>query len=204
MIYILLILFTCIFPAHSMAWLNDFDHIREKLLNGSIVTIENAFEEDMLKLFDVDTCNWEKQSLKNKFNRVFSQRSLDRSCSNTFQSHLTEYIQEFENLIYPSNINFVSLSATNFEKGDFLDMHNDFAGSSNDIKYKPILTFILHMNNMEPECGGDLIWAGEHGIKRIHPKRNTLHMFIPSPDSFHSVEMTYCKNRISISGWFIQ
>ena len=200
--YIIFIFWTCIFPVQSIDWLDDFENIRNLLLNGSMVTIDNAFEEKILETFDVDKCNWEKQSLQNRFNRVFSHRSLDRSCSGRFAQYLTEHIQDFENLIYPTNINYVSISATKFVNGDFLDMHNDFAGSA--IQYKPILTFILHLSTTEPKCGGDLIWAGEKGIKRIHPKRNTLHMFIPSPDSFHSVEMTYCQNRISISGWFIQ
>ena len=110
--------------------------------------------------------------------------------------YLIDNIDVFNLLIPRKNASRVHLALTKYEKGNYLELHNDHQFGAR------ALSFVLHLNRISPECGGDFIWAGDRGIKKARPMENTLYLFLPTTSSFHMIETVHCEKRYAISGWF--
>ena len=174
-------------------WFSDFITIRSSLIDGRNLRITNALPEYLLD-FDYENIDWEERVGKNEYGKVWFRRKECEECTTEIEDWLMSHADLFNILVPLKNITKVSLALTKYEEGDFLEMHNDYGTR--------LLSFVLHLNDMNPKCGGEFIWAGELGIKKAPPMRNVLYLFLPSTSSFHMIETVRCNERYAVSGWF--
>lgn len=195
---LLIIMISSMAHAQKMHWFDDFIEIKRQLMDGRMVRIPNAFTQEVIdKYIDFENCKWEEElGVADNEKREWFKRHKDRDCANPFSEYLMKHKQYFENFLPTKTISEVKLTATDYRTDDYLELHNDYGN-------KRVLTFILHMSNAKPDCGGKLIWAGEYGIKKALPRINTLYLFIPTSQSYHSIETVRCGSRKAITGWFI-
>lgn len=179
--------------ANDPEWFSNFVDIRSKLIDGHHVRVNDALPEDLLQ-FDFENISWTEKQVDDVYGKPWLRRQDCDECAQEIQKWIMEHKYFFQLLIPHKNISRVAISLTKYEKEDFLDFHNDYGNR--------LLSFILHLNSARSRCGGDLIWAGDRGIKKIKPFFNSLNMFIPSIHSYHMIEKIYCGKRYAVSGWF--
>lgn len=177
-------------------WFKDYMEIRKKLINGEIVRVRNAFPHEIMSQFDdIEEVEYEHQSRNNDLGIEWFTRDINYDYADPFEDWLMEHKNIFELLVPEMHITHVNLTTTRYKKYDYLDFHNDHNPNR-------ALTFILHMTDGEKRCAGQLVWAGDKGIREIYPKYNTLYMFIPSKTTWHMIQQANCGERYAISGWF--
>jgi len=190
---LLIFIVFCSADFDDVDWFNDFIEIRGSLIDGKSIRIKDAIPKQLLN-FDFKNINWEKRVGKDTHGKVFFTREECKDCVKPIEEWIMKN-KQFFNLIVPHrNISRVSLTLTKYSEGDYLELHNDYGGR--------LLSFILHLNKLQPTCGGDFIWAGGRGIKKARPAENVLYMFIPSTQTWHMIEKVHCGNRYAVSGWF--
>lgn len=178
---------------HFNTW--DLVDMRRMLLDGEATQTYNALPYHLLQ-FNYSNITWEENSGVNDFGKQWYKRKHCKDCAKPIEDWLMEHIELFKILIPYKNISDISLAMTKYTEGDYLDLHNDNRDSDR------LLSFVLHLNWMEPSCGGEFVWAGDKGIRKAPPMENVLYMFIPSKNSWHSIENVHCGERYAISGWF--
>lgn len=178
---------------HLNAW--DLVDMRRMLLDGEATQTYNALPNHLLQ-FNYSNITWEQGVDVNDFGKQWYRRNFCKECAKPIEDWLMKNIEFFKILIPHKNISHVNLTMTKYTEGDYLDLHTDYRNADR------LLTFVLHLNSIDPICGGEFIWAGNKGIKRAVPMENVLYMFVPSTHSWHSIEKVHCGERYAISGWF--
>lgn len=176
-------------------WFSDVVPIRARLIEGKNIRLRNALPKYLLD-FDFNNIKWEQRIGKNEYGKEWFSRHECEECADQITDYIHDHLDIFNMLIPLKNATRVVLALTKYQKGDYLELHNDYNFGTR------VLSFVLHLNRINPKCGGDFIWVGERGIKKARPLENTLYLFIPTSESFHMIETVHCEERYAISGWF--
>ena len=178
---------------HFSTW--DLVDMRRMLLDGEALQIPQALPEYLIHI-DYTNITWEENYDEDEFGKVWYTRKQCKSCAKPIEEWVINNKDLFQTLIPYNNISKVSLVLTKYTAGDYLELHTDY-----DHKDR-LLSFVLHLNWMQPSCGGEFVWAAEKGIKKAPVMKNVLYMFVPSKHSWHGIQQVHCGDRYAISGWF--
>ena len=180
---------------NQLWWMDDVIALRLALGNGQLIKIPNAFpnHEELQLRYDDD---WENQlSEKRNGNQTWYDRDMCKNCAKRFKDEIKKYGKFWETLLGTKLENPEQFRGTRYSKGQYLDNHDDDT-------HDRVLSMVYHMSgDWNPECGGEFVWNGGVGSKKILPSYNTLYLFIPRPDSDHRIKKVHCGHRVGYSGW---
>ena len=196
-IYIILCLFT---PIYSFE--NFFD-IQQKLWNGEIIKLENAFD------IPIDNDPNIKFILQEGNPELDWYRYISRSNNDlldTFKDNILEKATFFKELLFvDDDFDLETFAYTKYNESGYLETHHDYHVKLNPQKKQyygaRLLSIIYYTADVMDKCGGELVWYGDFPYREIKPEKNTMYLFIPREHSFHRIKDVKCGSRYAISGW---